>query len=133
MSRNQKDKRLETQDSVLSIDRLDLRLPAGYAHRADAIARETARLLSRMPLPVDAHGRALYAVEHLTVPTVRIQGSESNRIIAGRIARGIHNQLQQSRVQTRAMTDSPLTSAGTVGRTDGSGPRPSGRTGGGGR
>ena len=79
---------------ALSIDQLNLRLPAGYAHRADAIARETARQLSRLPLPFGADAR----LDSLGVPPVRIRGGESNRVIARRIAHGIHDQLQQSQV-----------------------------------
>jgi len=83
---------------LLSIDRLNLHLPAGFAHRADAIARETARQLSRMPLPADAGGQSGRQLDRLGVPPIRIQGGESNRDIADRIARGIHQQLQQPKV-----------------------------------
>jgi hypothetical protein len=78
----------------LEIGRLELRLPAGLAHRADAIARETARQLAALPLPPGADRR----LASLEVPAVRIQGGESNRVIAARIARGIHNQLQRPAV-----------------------------------
>lgn len=75
--------------TALTIDRLNLRLPAGYADRADAIAREAARQLALLTLP----GGTNQQLAAIAPPPVRIQGGESDRIIARRIASGIAGQL----------------------------------------
>ena len=81
----------------LNIDRLDLRLPAGYEKRANNIARETARQLSRLPLPSGDHQLA-----SLSPPTLRLAGGETDRVIGRRIAQGISRQLHTSQAPTAA-------------------------------
>ena len=72
---------------TLAIDDLNLRLPSGFDQRANGIARETARQLSRMQLTNDV------SMSSLTVPTVSIAGGETNGVIARRIAQAIHAQV----------------------------------------
>ena len=75
--------------STLVIDDLNLRLPSGFGQRANGIARETARQLSRMPLAHDV------SLNSLTVPPVRVAGGETNGVIARRIAQAIHTQVSR--------------------------------------
>lgn len=74
-------------DSSFSIDTLNLRLPAGYSHRAEFIAREVGQALSRLSAQHDVQ---LPAVD---VPAVQLYGGESDRMIAQRIAQAIHRQV----------------------------------------
>ena len=71
----------------ISIDHLEIQLPAGYGPRANAIARQTAHELARTPVGRSA---ALSSVE---APAVGIAGSKTNGMIARRIARAIHAQI----------------------------------------
>ncbi len=82
----------------LTIDQLNLRLPAGYAERADAIARETARQLARLSLPTGTD----LNLASTTAPVLRIHGGESDRVIARRIAQGISRQLTAAPVAASA-------------------------------
>lgn len=68
----------------IHIDALNIRLPDGFRHRADAIARQTARHLSRMPLPDGAD------IARLSVPAVSLSGGETDGAVGQRIARAIH-------------------------------------------
>lgn len=74
-------------DASFAIDTLNLRLPAGYGHRAEFIAREVGRELSRLPLQHDVR---LPAID---LPKVQVYGGESDRVIAQRIAQAIHQQV----------------------------------------
>ncbi len=71
----------------IELDTLNLQLPQGFESRAAAIARETARELSRLPLTHSLDLRTL------TVPTVHVTGGESDTLIARRIAVAIHRQI----------------------------------------
>ncbi len=82
----------------LTIDQLNLRLPVGYAERADAIARETARQLARLPLPTGTDLK----LASIAAPVLRIHGGESDRVIARRIAQGISRQLTAAPVAVSA-------------------------------
>jgi hypothetical protein len=77
------------------IDTLNLRLPAGYRHRAEFIARQVGRELSRLPVQQDVQ------LPVLNLPGVRIYGGESDRVIAGRIAMAIHQQVAAARQAPR--------------------------------
>ena len=70
--------------SELLIETLNLRLPSGFEGRADAIARETAQQLARLAMDQSVQ------MDAVTVPTVRLQGGETNGVIARRIAQSIH-------------------------------------------
>ena len=74
-------------DSDFAIDTLNLRLPAGYGHRAEFIARELGRALSRLPLQHDVQ------LPVINLPAVQVYGGESDPEIAQRIARAIHRQV----------------------------------------
>ena len=71
----------------LAIDTLNLRLPPGFADRADAIARQVGRELGRWPIKEDAQ------VPQLQLPKIMVYGGETNQAIARRIAREIHTQM----------------------------------------
>ena len=73
--------------SELLNDTLNLRLPSGFEGRADAIARETSRQLSKLSMDQNLQ------LDRLNVPRVRLQGGETNGVIARRIARLIHAQI----------------------------------------
>lgn len=77
----------QTQGPQLFIDKLQLQLPGGYERRAAAIARETVRQLGK--LSIDCNLR----LDTLQVPRLRLQGGETDGLIARRIARAIHGQL----------------------------------------
>lgn len=66
-----------------TFDQLKLVLPAGFEHRAAAIARLVAEELAGMPAPGD---RTIHA---LSLPPIEIQAGASDRAVAGRIARSI--------------------------------------------
>ena len=68
----------------IHIDALNIRLPEGFHHRADAIARHTARHLSHMPVPEGAD------IARLSVPAVSLSGGETDGVVGRRIARAIH-------------------------------------------
>jgi energy-converting hydrogenase Eha subunit B len=74
-------------DSRLTIDRMRLSLPPGYAGRAGAIARQVAAQLSRMPLA--SAGR----IAGIALPALTAQPGESDAALAGRIARAIHTEI----------------------------------------
>ena len=74
-------------DSSFAIDTLNLRLPEGYDHRAEFIAREVGQALSRLPVQHDVQLPAV------NVPAVQVHGGESDRVIAQRIAQAIHRQV----------------------------------------
>ena len=75
------------EDSNFAIDTLNLHLPAGYGQRAEFIAREVGWELSRLPLQHDVR------LPVIDLPKVQVHGGESDRVIARRIARAIHQQV----------------------------------------
>ncbi|MDR4518614.1 MAG: hypothetical protein MRK00_14690 [Nitrosomonas sp.] len=77
---------------VYSIEQLNLRLPPGYERRADAIARDVARQLARLPVAQS------FELKTLAVPKVNIFNGETDQVIARRIAQSIHAQLHVSGV-----------------------------------
>lgn len=83
----------------IHIDALNIRLPEGFRHRADAIARQTARHLSRMPMPEGAD------MARLSVPTVSLSGGETDGAVGRRIAQAIHAGIRQE-VRSGAHGDS---------------------------
>ena len=74
-------------ESVLTIEQLNLTLPAGFEKRADAIARDVARELAHMPVAQSLE------IKSLSMPKVKIFNGETNQVIARRIAQSIHAQL----------------------------------------
>lgn len=72
---------------MLSIDRLRLTLPPGFADRADAVARLVADELAALPLAGDR------TLARLAVPPVAVPPGGSDREVAGRVARAIHGAL----------------------------------------
>ncbi|SET07331.1 hypothetical protein SAMN05216326_11124 [Nitrosomonas marina] len=74
-------------ECMLTIEKMNLKLPRGFEKRADAIAREVARQLARMPLTQS------YEYKTLMVPGVVIFNGETDQVIARRIAQSIHGQL----------------------------------------
>ncbi len=74
--------------SDLFIDSLNIRLPRGFEHRADAIARETSRQLSKLPLLEHS-----IQLDGINIPRLQVSGGETNGVIARRIAGSIHNQI----------------------------------------
>ena len=77
-------------DPSFAIDTLNLRLPHGFANRADAIARQVGRELARWTIRDDAQ------VPMLQLPKITVYGGESNQVIAGRIAQSIYRQMNSA-------------------------------------
>jgi len=71
----------------LRIARLRLRLPAGYAPRAEAIARSFAEACVPVAVP---ESRTFH---HLVLPPVRVGANASNAEVAGAAARGLAARL----------------------------------------
>jgi len=74
-------------DPGITIDTLNLRLPQGFADRADAIARRVGKELASMPV----HRDVILPV--LQLPNISVSGGESDGVIAQRIAKAIHRQI----------------------------------------
>ena len=72
------------QEASVNIQRMDIRLPQGFKHRADGIARRAATELSHMA--IDRSVR----LDRIDLPPLRINGGETDAIIALQIARAIH-------------------------------------------
>lgn len=68
---------------MVEIERLSLRLPAGFESRAARIARLAARALSAHALPQSG------ALALVTVPPLRLDARRSDRALAAEIARGV--------------------------------------------
>ena len=81
-------------DPGITIDTLNLRLPNGFAHRADAIARQVGKELARLPVQRDVDLPVLH------LPSINVSGGESNGVIARRIAQAIHRQINSSRAKS---------------------------------
>lgn len=75
----------------ISIDNLNIKLPPGFGRRADTIARATARQLAQLPIRTNAR------MASITVPSIVLQGGETDTVIARRVARAIHRQIRTSR------------------------------------
>jgi len=83
---------------MINIDSLNLHLPAEFESRANNIAQETARYLSRYPM------KQSITIDNLKVSGISVQGGEANGVIARRIARAINLSLQQQ-INNRAGVD----------------------------
>jgi hypothetical protein len=81
-------------DPGITIDTLNLRLPQGFAERADAIARRVGKELARLPVQRDVN------LTVLQLPSINVNGGESDGVIARRIARAIHRQINNTPVKT---------------------------------
>jgi hypothetical protein len=88
-------------DSRLTIDRMRLSLPPGYAGRADAIARQVAAELSRMPLA--STGR----IARIALPALTAQPGETDAALALRIARVIHTEIGRTIARQNTVVESP--------------------------
>lgn len=75
----------------VSIQRMDIRLPGSFKHRADGIARRAATELSHMGIE-----RSL-RLDRIDLPALRINGGETDAIIAHRIARAIHGHITKNK------------------------------------
>ena len=74
----------------LSVGRLHLRLPAGFAVRAPRIARLTAHALAAQALGAGAR------LDQVHVPPVRVNARRSDRAIAAQIASAIARGITQA-------------------------------------
>jgi len=72
---------------MLSIEHLNLHLPAGYEHRANSIVRLIAKELAGMPVSQSAD------IASLQVPEVRLHQGQSDRQAASAVAQAIHRQI----------------------------------------
>lgn len=75
--------------TALWVERLNIRLPAGFERRADSIARQLGRQLRELSLG-NLQDREL---QQLTVPGVTAAAGETDSVIARRIASAIQRQL----------------------------------------
>jgi hypothetical protein len=71
------------------IDNLNIRLPQGLEKRAGGIARNLGTQLARLPFAADRN----LDIAALAIEGISISGGETDAVIAGRIARAIHQQL----------------------------------------
>lgn len=78
------------EPSQLHIDTLNIRLPSGFRHRAESIARAVGAELARLPVTRPA------VIGEISVPTIVLAGGETDTVIARRIARAIHLQVTAS-------------------------------------
>ena len=81
--------RLSTGEVNFTVDRLSLRLPPGFEHRADTIARGVGDELARLPWPGDYH------LDHLQIAPQTVRPEQSNHQIAAQIARAIHSRITE--------------------------------------
>jgi hypothetical protein len=88
-------------DSRLTIDRLRLSLPPGYAGRAGAIARQVAAQLSRMPLA------SAGSISGIALPAFTALPGENDAALAGRIARAIHTEIGRTLARQTGAVESP--------------------------
>ena len=72
---------------MLTVDRLSLRLPAGFEHRANRIASLVAQQLATTQLS------ASQAIAHMRVSGVEMTASHTDHDIAARIGQAIQRQL----------------------------------------
>ena len=75
----------------LTVDRLSLRLPPGFEHRADTIARRVGDELAQLQW---AGG---YDLDHLHLAPQTVRPEQSDRQIAAQIARAIHSQITRGK------------------------------------
>lgn len=80
-----------SNNAKISIENLNIKLPPGFGRRADTIARATARQLAQLPIRTSARQASI------TVPSIVLQGGETDTVIARRVARAIHRQIRTSR------------------------------------
>jgi len=80
-----------SNNAKISIENLNIKLPPGFGRRADTIARATARQLAQLPIRTSAR------LASITVPSIVLQGGETDTVIARRVARAIHRQIRTSR------------------------------------
>lgn len=73
----------------ISIETINLRLPAGFETRGNAIAREVVKHLSQLPF---SHS---YSASTLDLPRLHLSGTESNQQVARQIASSFQQQLTQ--------------------------------------
>ena len=83
--------RLSTGAVNLTIDRLSLRLPPGFEHRAETIARGVGDELVRLPWSGDCH------LDHLQIAPQTVRPEQSNHQIAAQIARAIHSRITEGK------------------------------------
>jgi hypothetical protein len=74
----------------ITIDNLNIKMPSGFGRRANPIARAAARQLSQLPV------RHSLRLAKMAIPNVVLQGGETDTVIASRIARAIHRQINIS-------------------------------------
>jgi len=72
---------------MLTIDRMRINLPEGFAHRGEHIGRLVARKLANMPLETSLH------IDRLSVPPVQVHPAFTDEQVARRVAMAIHSQL----------------------------------------
>jgi hypothetical protein len=75
---------------VLTIDTLRLQLPAGFAHRAERIARLVAEALARIDTGLAG---ADLALDRLALPPIAIAGAASDGEIAAGIASSVRQEI----------------------------------------
>ena len=80
---------------MLTIDTLSLHLPAGFAHRAERIAR----LLGDSLAAIDCS--ASVSMDRLALPALHIAPDASDRDIASQIADSVHQHLNVPRQGAR--------------------------------
>jgi hypothetical protein len=88
-------------DSRLTIDRMRLALPAGYASRASTITRQVAAQLARMPLAGAGQ------ITQLALPALTAHPGESDAALAGRIARAIHTEIGRTLARQATVANAP--------------------------
>lgn len=74
---------------MLTIERMKLRLPDGFQHRADRIARLVSEELAEISFETDI------TIERLEVPPIKVEPVNDDQQIARRIATAIHTQIGQ--------------------------------------
>jgi hypothetical protein len=83
---------------MLTVDRLTLRLPAGFEQRSDEILQLVASELARLHLPTSGQ------LDTLQLPAIEVEAHWDNRQLAGRICQVVQRELMVALPAPRQQT-----------------------------
>lgn len=83
---------------LLSIDKLNIRLPVGFEKRADSIARNLAKQLAHINIDISSDRN----IASLSLPNLRVSSGEANTVIARRLAQSIATNLHGNQKNSAA-------------------------------
>lgn len=86
----------ESNHASLTIDKLNIRLPAGFEKRADSIARNLSKQLAKIDIPIEGKRD----IASLDIGNFKVHAGEANSLIARRLATSIADKLQGTQANT---------------------------------